>query len=63
MSTIDNLRKLSTPMLILFIASRCIFAFGLGILLARYLGNLGWVILILGILLAIPDTYQVLTKK
>ena len=63
MSIINNLRKLSTPMLLLFIASRAIIGLGLGLLLARYIGHLGWAILILGIILAIPDTYQVLTKK
>lgn len=63
MSKIDNLRNLSTPMLVLFIVSRFIIGLGLGLLLASCIGNLGWLILIIGIILAIPDTYKVLSKK
>ncbi|MDP3980116.1 MAG: hypothetical protein Q8Q33_01740 [Chlamydiota bacterium] len=63
MSIVDNLRSLSNSMLILFIASRFLIGLGLGIILAPYLKSLGLIILILGIVLAIPDTYKVIKKK
>lgn len=59
MSIVDNLRKLPTPLLVLHIASKAIIGFGLGIMFARQLSNLGGWIILLGIILSIPPVYKI----
>ncbi len=60
---IDRFRKLPTLILILHVTAKVVFAFGLGVLLGKYLGSVGWCFLGAGVLLALPGGYRVLSGK
>lgn len=64
MNLIKQVKKLKTPMFILFVISKIIVGIGLGVLLAGILQGTGWWILILGIILsAIPAIKAIRLKE
>ncbi len=60
---IKRFRKLPTPLLYMYIGGKIIVCFGLGILLADYLKNFIWWIILLGVILTIPGGNRILTGK
>jgi mannose/fructose/N-acetylgalactosamine-specific phosphotransferase system component IIC len=63
MNLIKQVKKLETPMFILFVASKRIVGIGLGVLLAGVLQGTGWWILILGIVLSAVSAIKALSIK
>jgi len=63
MGFVKRFRELPTSLMILHVASKVIVSFGLGIVLAKQLGDLGGWIIILGIVLSIPSAYRILSGK
>lgn len=62
MSIVDKIKALPTPLFVLHFASKAVFTFGLGILLASYLKGLGWWIVGLGVVLSIPSVIKIFGK-
>ncbi|MBL7050943.1 hypothetical protein ISS04_02145 [Candidatus Woesearchaeota archaeon] len=60
---IKRFRKLPTPLLIMLVNGKAIISLGIGVLLATYLINWVWGIIILGVILMIPGGNKVLTGK
>ena len=63
MSLPDGVRKLETPMLVLFVFSKFLIGLGLGVLLATYLLDWGWWLLLAGILLSIPPAIKIIAGR
>ena len=62
---VKRFRKLPTPYLYGHVASKFLFGLGLGIVIASYLAcsKVGFWIIVLSIVLAIPSTYTILSGK
>jgi len=60
---IKRFRKLPTPLLIMLVNGKVVISLGIGVLLATYLINWVWGIIILGVILIIPGGNKVLTGK
>ena len=62
----EKFKKLPRPLLTAHIFCKFLFGVGLGILLASYLEYewklLGWLLIILSLIIAIPSTYRILKK-
>lgn len=52
-SLIGGVKKLSTPMFVLFVLSKLFVGIGIGVLLVEYLGAYGWWFLIVGVIASI----------
>lgn len=52
-SLISGVKKLSSPMFVIFVLSKLLVGVGLGILLVQYLAPYGWWFLIVGVVLSI----------
>ncbi|MCK9554850.1 hypothetical protein M0R36_03410 [bacterium] len=50
---IGGVKKLSSPMFIIFVVSKVLVGVGLGILLVAYLASYGWLFLVTGIVLSL----------
>lgn len=50
---IGGVKKLSSPMFVIFVVSKILVGIGLGILLAAYLAPYGWWFLVTGIVLSL----------
>ena len=57
---VERFRRLPTWMLYCHVSAKAVFSFGLGILLASYLRPLGWPLLVLGFVLALPGGCRIL---
>ncbi|MFC1559888.1 hypothetical protein ACFLZ2_02060 [Candidatus Margulisiibacteriota bacterium] len=57
---IEKVKSLSNMMLCLFVFSKVVIGFGLGVLLASYVMDLGWWIIGAGIVLSLPGWKKVL---
>jgi Na+-driven multidrug efflux pump len=63
----QRFRELPMGLMILHITCKTIFTFGLGALLASYLKGanwqmIGWVLIVVSLVLAIPSSYAILKK-
>lgn len=65
---INKFRRLPTPLLTMLVASRFVFGFGLGALIAashrrQDWKKIGWVVMAAAVVLALPGAKRVLTMK
>ena len=61
MSLSDGVRKLPTPMLIVFVASKFILGIGIGVVLAQYLAPAGWWFIIIGFVLSLIAMLKIIS--
>lgn len=60
---VNEFRKLPTPILLSHVTSKFVFGIGLGVLLAGYLKGLGWWIMLLSFIIAIPSAITIFHLK
>ena len=61
-SLIAGVKRLSSPIFVVFVLSKVLVGIGLGILLARYLTPYGWWFLIAGVVISIICAILALKK-
>ena len=52
-SLIEGVKKLSSPMFVVFVFSKVLVGIGIGVLLVAYLAPFGWLLLIVGVVSSI----------
>ncbi|MCK5107596.1 MAG: hypothetical protein KAQ83_02625 [Nanoarchaeota archaeon] len=55
-------KKMPNKCIYMYISAKCVFCFGLGVLLAGYLAGYAWYVMGLGFLLALPGAFRILKK-
>lgn len=56
---VNEFRKLPTPILLSHVTSKFVFGVGLGVLLAGYLKDFGWGIILLSFIIGIPSIFYI----
>lgn len=59
---IEKIRKLDTPSFVLFVSMKVLGGVAIGIIIAPYVGNIGWWVLLAAILLSIPLMIKIFKK-
>jgi hypothetical protein len=60
---IDKVKKLDTPMFVLYVGVKSLGAFAIGIIIAPYVGKIGWWVLAAALLLSVPILLKVLRSN
>lgn len=59
---IDRIKRLDTPMFVLFVSAKALGGMAIGILIAPYVGNIGWWVLLASFVIAIPIIMKMFQK-
>lgn len=59
---IEEIKKLDTPLFVLFVGIKALGGLAIGIIIAPYVGNIGWWVLLAAIILSIPLMLKILKK-
>lgn len=59
---VEKLKGLDTPMFVLFVFCKALGGLAIGIIIAPYVGNIGWWVFLAAILLAIPVMLKLFKK-
>ena len=62
MRMVEKVKALDTPMFMLFVSVKALGAFAIGIIIAPYVGRIGWWVLLAAIIISIPVMVKVFSK-
>ena len=62
MNMVGKVKVLDTPMFLLFVSAKAFGGMAIGIIIAPYVGNIGWWVLVLAIIISIPVMRKILKK-
>ena len=62
MKMVERVKALDTPMFLLFVSVKALGALAIGIIIAPYVGNIGWWVLVAAIIISIPVMLKVFKK-
>lgn len=51
---VERVKALDTPMFILFVSAKALGGMAIGIIIAPYVGNIGWWVLAAAVIISIP---------
>ena len=57
---VKRVKALDTPMFILFVSAKALGGLAIGIIIAPYVGRIGWWVLVAAIIISIPVMLKVL---
>lgn len=59
---VERIKRLDTPAFILFVSMKVLGGLAIGIIIAPYVGNIGWWVLLAAFLLSIPILPKIFKK-
>ena len=59
---VEKIKRLDTPMFILFVSVKVLGGLAIGIIIAPYVGNIGWWVLLAALVLSIPVLSKIFKK-
>ncbi len=59
---IQKVKGLDTPIFVMFVALKALGGMAIGIIIAPYVGNIGWWVLLAAFILAIPVMIKIFAK-
>lgn len=62
MKMVDKVKALDTPMFILFVSVKALGGLAIGVIIAPYVGRIGWWILAAVVIMSIPVMLKVFKK-
>ncbi len=62
-ANVEKIKKLDTPSFIMFVSMKVLGGVAIGIIIAPYVGNIGWWVLLAAILLSIPLMMKIFKKS
>ena len=62
MKMVERVKVLDTPMFVLFVSVKALGALAIGIIIAPYVGRIGWWVLVTAIIVSIPVMLKVFKK-
>lgn len=62
MKMVERVKALDTPMFVLFVSVKALGALAIGIIIAPYVGRIGWWVLVAAIIISIPVMLKVFKK-
>ena len=62
MNMVGKVKALDTPMFLLFVSAKALGGMAIGIIIAPYVGNIGWWVFLLAIIISIPVMRKILKK-
>ena len=62
MSMVEKVKALDTPMFMLFVSAKALGGVAIGILIAPYVGRIGWWVMLAAIIISIPVMMKIFKK-
>jgi hypothetical protein len=62
MSMVEKVKALDTPMFILFVSAKALGGLAIGIMIAPYVGRIGWWVLASAIIISIPVMIKIFKR-
>ena len=59
---IDKVKALDTPMFVLFVGAKALGGLAIGIIIAPYVGRIGWWVMLGAIIISIPVMLKIFKK-